>query len=284
MVAVGFAWLIGGGLLSIDDPTAAGVGLLFISLYIVVFGHLVLAFPTGELGSRLARIVVVLGYIDVTIVQWVTTLFEPRPDCDDCAANGLVVWPSQRTAGALSTFAQAFGALLSLIAVGIIVQRFRAASVPWRRAFAPVLWAGGAAFLVLVLLLINDGLGEPLGGWIQWWFWALFAATPIAFLTGLARTRFARSALAPLVMELRDARGAADVRSALARALRDPSLAVAYWLPDEERYVGADGRSYPLPDPRSERVARVVEHCLLSRKGSTTLTAGYTEIAEGREG
>ena len=35
---------------------------------------------------------------------------------------------------------------------------------------------------------------------------------------------------------------AADGRS-LARALRDPSLELAYWVPESETYVGIDGRT-----------------------------------------
>ena len=47
------------------------------------------------------------------------------------------------------------------------------------------------------------------------------------------------------------------LRAALARALRDPSLTVAYWLADGERYVDADGRTVTLPDGPERAVTEV---------------------------
>ena len=42
--------------------------------------------------------------------------------------------------------------------------------------------------------------------------------------------------------------GPADVRDALARALRDPSLTLAYWLPEFESLADLDGRPVKLPE------------------------------------
>jgi signal transduction histidine kinase len=50
-----------------------------------------------------------------------------------------------------------------------------------------------------------------------------------------------------------------DLREALARALGDPSLDLAYWVPGRGRYVGAGGQPVELPQPESERKATVVE-------------------------
>jgi signal transduction histidine kinase len=69
----------------------------------------------------------------------------------------------------------------------------------------------------------------------------------VAFLIGLLRTRLARGAVAELVVELGGPLEPGTLRAALARALRDPSLTVAYWLQDGERFVDADGRAVALP-------------------------------------
>src|SRR4029453_2455200 len=45
----------------------------------------------------------------------------------------------------------------------------------------------------------------------------------------------------------------AGLREALAEALGDPTLELAYWLPDRERYVDAEGRAVELPAPGSGR-------------------------------
>ena len=62
---------------------------------------------------------------------------------------------------------------------------------------------------------------------------------PFAFLTGLLRSRLSRAgAVSALVERL----GGVSVRDALADALGDPTLTLAYWLPRPGRYVDADGR------------------------------------------
>ena len=45
----------------------------------------------------------------------------------------------------------------------------------------------------------------------------------------------------------------------MARALGDPSLTLAFWLPEFEGYVGVDGRPVSLPTEGSGRVATIVE-------------------------
>ena len=88
---------------------------------------------------------------------------------------------------------------------------------------------------------------------------------PIAFLIGLLHARLARSAVAALVVELRADPGPAELRDALARALRDPSLELVYWLPEFESWADLDGqagrarraRRRPLDDADRPRRAHV---------------------------
>ena len=72
---------------------------------------------------------------------------------------------------------------------------------------------------------------------------------PVAFLVGLLDARLARSAVGDLLVELRADPAPADLRDALARALRDPSLTLAYWLPEFEHWADVDGREVELPGP-----------------------------------
>jgi signal transduction histidine kinase len=53
--------------------------------------------------------------------------------------------------------------------------------------------------------------------------------------------------LADLVLELNEPSALVRPRDAIARALRDPSLELGFWLPDERRYVDSDGRPVQLP-------------------------------------
>ena len=72
---------------------------------------------------------------------------------------------------------------------------------------------------------------------------------PLAFLFGSARTRLARAGVADLVVQLGDPNRAPPLREILARALRDPTVQIAYPVPGSERYVDADGRPVELPTP-----------------------------------
>jgi signal transduction histidine kinase len=68
------------------------------------------------------------------------------------------------------------------------------------------------------------------------------------FFGGLVRARIIRGgALRELVAELSDGRRQEDLRDALAKALGDPSLELAFWLPNSGQYVDADGRPVDLP-------------------------------------
>ncbi|MGB0093178.1 MAG: hypothetical protein WBP81_11690, partial [Solirubrobacteraceae bacterium] len=63
-----------------------------------------------------------------------------------------------------------------------------------------------------------------------------------AYLLGLFRARLGRVAVSDLVMELDQAPEPGRLRDSLAPALHDPSLELAYWVPESEAYVGIDGR------------------------------------------
>jgi signal transduction histidine kinase len=88
---------------------------------------------------------------------------------------------------------------------------------------------------------------------------AVVAGVAVGFLVGLLRARLARSAVAELVLELGETPAPGHLRNALARALRDPSLAVVYWVPDRDEYVDLDGRPCALPAASESRAVSVAE-------------------------
>src|SRR5204862_113355 len=74
---------------------------------------------------------------------------------------------------------------------------------------------------------------------------ALYLHAYLAFPDGSLRAGADRALVAPAygtIIELRADLAPADLQHALARALRDPSLTLAYWLPDFESYADLDGR------------------------------------------
>jgi signal transduction histidine kinase len=82
---------------------------------------------------------------------------------------------------------------------------------------------------------------------------------PYVFLGSLARTRLIRAgAFGELVTGLGKAPGRGELRDALARAMGDPSLEVAYWLPGPEKYVDAAGKPVELPAANPRRAVSEV--------------------------
>jgi signal transduction histidine kinase len=67
--------------------------------------------------------------------------------------------------------------------------------------------------------------------------------------------------VADLVVQLGQAGAPGRLRDALARALHDPHLTLAYWLPQQERFVDLDGMPVDLPgDDGSGLTATLVVH------------------------
>ena len=143
--------------------------------------------------------------------------------------------------------------------VALLGTRWRRASAAQRREVAPVLWSGGAMFVVLATSIVNDILDEPLGHAPEWTSQCVFAAIPLTVLGVLLRRRLARGAIANLVVKLETRPAAGDLREALARALGDPSLELAYWRPARGGYVDADGRPVELPQAAPGRASTLVE-------------------------
>jgi signal transduction histidine kinase len=86
-----------------------------------------------------------------------------------------------------------------------------------------------------------------------------FSAVPVAILFAFFQRRMARGAVAGLVVELGNPTESPDLRQALARALGDPSLELAYWYPAESRYVDGEGRPVTLPTEEDARLSTLVE-------------------------
>ena len=88
------------------------------------------------------------------------------------------------------------------------------------------------------------------------------ALVPFAFLAGLLRSRVAgAAAVSALVASLGDAGGRRGrLREALAEALGDPSLELAFWLPERGGWVDESGAAVALPAPESARMCTTIEH------------------------
>jgi signal transduction histidine kinase len=255
MVAFGFAWFAG-RLTFTDWPLLYTIGLFTAALFFAVLGHVLLAFPTGRVEGRLIGGLVLAGYVDTTLVIGVGILFHHGEPGDP--ENLALIEANTALTDAFKNSARVIGIVLFLALLAVLALRWRRASPRWRRAFAIVFWTGTAAAVVTVVSILTKTPYRPLGP-MDVVAYLVIAAVPLALSLDLLRGKFARGAVAELVVELGGTRAPGKLRDALARALNDPSLSLAYWLPARRRYVDVDGRAVELPDDGGSTVATIVE-------------------------
>jgi signal transduction histidine kinase len=158
----------------------------------------------------------------------------------------------------LATALMTIDSLLGVV-FGVLVQvrfllRWRRATPLLRRALQPVLWAIGPAFLAAMYFTLSFLVVPPSGfreAVIPFVGLAL-AGLPVAFLVGLLRSRLGRSLVGELVVELQKPMPHGRLRGALSRALGDPTLELAFWLPESGRYVDDQGAQFRLPSEDEE--------------------------------
>ena len=246
MVLVGFAWFLG-PLYAADSPLVFTLGIVASGLWGPVFGHLLLSFPTGRLPTRARRRVVAASYVLVPLAPVPALLVSNADrvisDCrGGCPRNVLLIDQDASLGDAALVLGAAISLGLCVVAVGMLVRQWRAAAAPERRSLVPLFASGGLSLALVAAFAVSqvDAL--------LWLAFAAFAATPFAFLAGLARADLTGSrGVRTLMAELADAPARADLRDALARALGDPALELAFWMPELNCYVDAAGSTADLP-------------------------------------
>lgn len=261
MVAVGFSFCVG-SLIVARQPWLYAIGLLFLPLPYAILTHILLAFPTGEIGTRSARIVVTMTYLSATVGHWTAVLFQ-NTIRQGLPRNPLLI-SDERDFVVVLYRARFILGLVLLIALGIIlVRRWRVATPSQRHALTPVLLSGGLVMGILGAWYVGPFVGMPEN--VRNFLWesrvVALAVVPFAFLGGLLRSRVAQAgAVSRLVTQLGDvAQERPRLRDVLADALDDPTLTLAFWLPDRGEYVDSEGRKVDLPGEGSGRISTPVE-------------------------
>ena len=256
LVAVAYFWFLGGLTLSNDDWVFT-LGVLVNSLALGAFVHLLLGFPTGRLLGRRDVLLVIGTYTLVFVGSLAQLLVEERPDatsCPDC--KSMIAVTDSDTASTVVGVTVGVLALALVAAIFVIVViRYLHARGALRRALGPVLGTGALVMLVLLLELVVGTFSDAAADPLYYVFLVTFALVPVAFLAGVLRSRLARAGVGDVLLAL--ARGT-PIRDALAQTLGDPTLEIAYWLPESGRYVSADGK--PLVEETDSRAVTLVEH------------------------
>jgi len=260
MVAVGFSYCLSGLIVTTDSwPFIAG--LLLIALpYAIVF-HVLLAFPSGRLETRANRALATASYLTATVAWWSCVLIEDTTRLG-VPANPLLVADAPDLFSAAARIRLAVVAALIVLLGVVLVARWRESAPAQRRALTPVYLSGAlvlalyAVWAVLGVARVSPDTQENLERARV----IALVFVPFAFLAGLLRSRVAgAAAVSELVERLGAGRGRGELRDALADALGDPSLELAYWLPERSEWVDAAGAAFTLPGAGSGRACTPVE-------------------------
>ena len=279
MTLVGFLWFLG-ALGTAETPWVFTLGLALDTLWVAALVHMLVAFPTGRVAPGLERTVVLLGWIAAGILAPLGLLIVERPGnarCEDCPENVVNVWDNETAADVV----EGFGLLVSVTLLGalavVLLRRWRSFGPVQRRALSPVLWTGAAVAVLGLLTLLSVAVANEATPVLDSVLMLLIIAVPFAFLLGLLRSSLSR---AGAVSALFERLGGAGARDALAEALGDETLTLAYWLPDQGRYVDAEGHTVVLEGAVTEierdgaPIAAIVHDPALLEERELVRTAG----------
>jgi signal transduction histidine kinase len=246
MVFLGVAWLAGMAMQQSQTPLVFTLGTWISDAWVVLLTFFLVSFPHARLMSRTDRLLVAPFAVAAIPLQlsWLLFLSEP--------GNAFAAWPDAEIADAIDTGQRVIYVLASLVLVAALAQRWRRASPPLRRRLTPIL-AGGATLLVSTGPLVVAKLEGVNIVWTATALMIVLTAVPIAVLVDMLRARLARSSVGDLVLALHASPAPEDLRDAIARALGDPSLQVAYWLPEYDNYADLEGQPVELPAELARR-------------------------------
>jgi signal transduction histidine kinase len=253
MIAAGFGTFLAFlGWSNVDVLHTIGQALNFLPP--IFFLHVFLAFPSGRLERPVERAVVAAAYvtgIGLGLLRMLLGGFGP---------NGVFELTSEPGfADALERVQLVTSSACALAGIGVLVARRLGAGRPLRRTVALLTDSFAVGLLMIAVLAMRAAVGAPGHVTIQRLTYFVVGLAPFAFVIGLLHARLARSSVGNLFVELRADPAPSDLRDALARALRDPSLTLAYWLPEFGSYADHDGRAVEVPSSDDQRGVRLIE-------------------------
>ena len=262
MVAVGFAGLVN-GLIGANHSVPHTLGQLLGSIFLAVFVHLLLAYPSGELISRYARVLVAAGYATALLAPLFELMFPAHYTCKPhaCPDDLLVVSRDHGANIAQTAVFTAVVVFLFAAAFALLIGRWRRATPAMRRVLRNVYLAGGLSMILLGIgFLVSpfSGVGDML---LTLALIVTFTSVPFLFLAGLLGTTLARGAVFDATFRPIPERATpGEVQEGLRDAMHDPTVEVAYWYDEGGHYVDVEGNRFELPEDTRRRVVTRLEY------------------------
>ena len=262
MVAVGFGVLIG-VLGEANHPIPFTLGALFGSLFIAAFVHLLLAYPSGRLLSRRARVLVGAGYTIAFLAPLAESMFAAPETCKPhaCPDNLVLVSHDHAAHVVATTVWTAASVLLFAAVVMLLLGRWRETTPGLRRILRSVYLFGGLSIVLLAIGFVItpfSGVGATI---VSVALIATFTTVPFIFLAGLLGTAIARGAgVGAIFSSVPERASPGEVQEGLRSALRDETAVVAYWYEEDEHYVDVEGNRLDLPEDTRRRVVTRLDY------------------------
>ena len=243
MVPASWVWALGYA----ATPLAYSIGETFWALGVPFAIHMLIAFPNGRLDGRLERWVVALFYL-LFIGGWLLrAMTSPAGDgCDPtCGRNVFAVWPDEALHQIVLTAISSAILILAIPIAMALWEHWRAATPAARRAFLPAILAIPVNAVIAVISTVAIAFRLDIG-WVADHSFkiVLGGLIPAGLLLGLVQARLERARAASLLVELGHGVSPAGLREALARAVRDPTLQLAFPAPDGSGLMDPSGQPF----------------------------------------
>ena len=250
---VGYLYLVPVILGNLANPVVWTIGYPAGGVYGAALAHLGLAWPTGRLRSRFERGVIVADYaVNIAFNTAATMFWNPAfSGCNaSCPANVLLIRSSRSAWNAINTVEALIGFVITGIVLTLIVRHWRSARGWSRRAMIPLLWIAPAVAAEQIL----TGNLFHLSATVTYALLPLvLLAGPALFVISTVRARTAGGALGTAIVDLEPGASPGRLRDALARALGDSTLQLAFRQPGGAGHLDTSGQAVDADRPDSGR-------------------------------
>ena len=261
MAAVGFTWFIG-ALSESNSSLVFSLGVAFGSVVYGFFVWLVLGFPSGKLEARFDRVLVAVTFFLATL-GWISFMLvdDLRDELGEQIPENAFLVGRHETIARVHQLGIA-GVIFALTTAVVVVLAIRwlRATKPLRRTLTPVYMTSGAAIGLSALAIPLEGVIEGAEEVLEVPILIALVSVPLGFLSGLLRTRLARTGAGRMLLEVPDNPSPTEIQEVLRRTLRDPTLRLALWLRESESYVDVEGRPLELPPETATSATTPIEY------------------------
>jgi signal transduction histidine kinase len=235
-----------------DSRLVSTFGLVLFGMGPIVYAQMALSYPTGRLASRLAWAYVFLaGYLAQVIQNAYDVLYYDARGCPFCSPREPTYFHVGAPPFSLDSWNKGWAyEIIAVLPIGLYVlyRRYFTSGTGARRTMGPLVLAATVvtctSWVQLIFIVMGDQ--SPLSN-LSYVEDAGLIAVALASFLGLYFTRRARGPVGNLVVQLGRA-GPGRVGEALARAVGDPSLTLALWLPERGVWVNEAGAEAALPE------------------------------------